>query len=174
MARRIRHQAPESEITVFYMDIQPFGQAFEAFFRECRGAMRFVRSRPYEIREGAEGRVRVKYAAEQPAEGETGRPVCEEEFDLVVLAVGIRPAAGAGALAAMLGVPVDGQGFLGLKTAEALPDLQREGIHAVGACEAPKDIAACIAQAEAVSVVVLQASPTGLGASRGVEERRRA
>ena len=156
MARRIRHQSPEAEITVFYMDIQNFGKGFDEFYRECRNTLRFIRSRPYELRPGVAGSVRVKYAAERRPDGEAARPVHEEDFDLVVLAVGIRPAADAAALAANLGAPVDAQGFLGLKTASALPDMQRAGLFTVGACESPKDIAACIAQAEAVGAMILQ------------------
>jgi heterodisulfide reductase subunit A-like polyferredoxin len=52
-------------------------------------------------------------------------------------------------------VATDGHGFVGLKGAAALPDLQRDGIFAVGACESPTDIAGCLAQAEAVSAAVL-------------------
>ena len=58
-------------------------------------------------------------------------------------------------LANKLGVPTDAQGFLGVKGARALPELHKEGIYVVGACESPKDIAGCIAQAEAVSAVVV-------------------
>ena len=58
-------------------------------------------------------------------------------------------------LAESLLVPLDEQGFFGLKGAAALPALQREGIFVAGACESPKDIQSCMAQAEMVSAAVL-------------------
>ncbi len=116
--------------------------------------MRFIRSRPYEVLPGDDGCVRVIYTPES-ADPEATSSVCEEEFDLVVLSVGIRPPCGAEALAATLGVPLDEQGFFGLKGATALPDLQKAGIYVVGTSESPKDIAGSMAQAQAVSVTIL-------------------
>jgi len=154
MGQRIKHQAPESDVTVFYMDIQNFGKGFDEFYSQCKDTMRFVRSRPYELHVGKDGAVVVKYTPES-AEDEDGKSVCEEEFDLVVLSVGIRPPADAWGLSDLLGVPLDECGFFGLKNASAFPDLQKEGIYVVGACESPKDIAGSIAQAEAVSTAIL-------------------
>lgn len=151
MARKMKHQSAESEITIFYMDIQRFGKGFDEFYRECRDRMRFVRSRPYEMDAGPDGSVLVTYTPEAGA----GERVAREAFDLVVLAVGIRPAADTTALAGRLGIAVDPQGFLGLKGAAPLPDLQKPSVYVVGACEAPKDIEGCLAQAEAVSAAIL-------------------
>jgi heterodisulfide reductase subunit A len=152
MARHIIHHNAGAELTVFYMDIQNFGKAFNQFYADCRKNITFVRSRPYEINQAENNAVRVKYTVESDAEG---RAVDEREFDLVVLAVGMRPAPEARELADKLGIPLDHQGFFGLKGASALPDLQCEGIYAAGANESPKDIAGCIAQAEAVCAEVL-------------------
>ena len=155
IGQRLKHQAGESDITVFYMDIQNFGKGFNEFYGQCKDTMRFVRSRPYELRAGADGAVRVGYTPEEDAPAE-GRRTCEEDFDLVVLSVGMRPPAAALELADMLGVPLDEHGFFGLKGAGALPDLQKQGIYVAGACEAPKDVAGSIAQAEAVAGTVLR------------------
>lgn len=154
IARRLRHEAPESEVTVYYMDIQNFGKDFDAFYKECRDEIRFVRSRPYEFTLGPDDAVRVTYTPEAGSDGATGS-VCTDEFDLVILSVGIRPPAGARELSDRLGVARDEQGFFGVKGASALPDLRREGVYVVGACESPKDMAGCIAQSEAVSTAVL-------------------
>jgi heterodisulfide reductase subunit A len=154
MAQQLKSQANESEITVFYMDIQNFGKGFNEFYQTCKNMMRFVRSRPYELRAGRNGTVRVMYSPEKSARG-AEEAVMEEEFDLVVLAVGIRPRCDAEELADICSIPRDEQGFFGLKNGSALPDLQQEGIYVVGAGESPKDIAGCIAQAAAVSAMVL-------------------
>ncbi len=152
MGRLLKYQSKESQISLFYMDIQNFGKGFDSFFNECKNDMRFISSRPYEITNGENGSVCIKYASENNGSGDAG--VCEEEFDLVVLSVGIRPPADAWSLADKLSVAVDQQGFFGLKNVMGLPDLQREGIYVVGACESPKDIAGSIAQAEAVSALI--------------------
>jgi len=153
IAQQMKYQAEESQITIFYMDIQNFGKGFNTFYNDCKKMMRFVRSRPYEIRTGADGVVVIKYS---PENGEDGAGnVVREEFDLVILAVGIRPPADGWKLADKLGVVIDKQGFFGLKRASGLPDLQREGIFVVGASESPKDIAGSIAQAEAVSTFII-------------------
>ena len=159
MGQLIKHQAADSDITVFYMDIQKFGKGFDRLYADCKGKMQFIRSRPYELRAGAGGAVRVKYAAT----GGADTKVCVEDYDLVVLSVGIRPGADTWDLAAKLGVAVDEQGFFGLKGAAGLPDLQRAGIYVVGAAEAPKDIAGSIAQAEAVSAMIIGGGVSRVG-----------
>jgi len=152
MARQIKHRAADSEITVFHMDIQNFGKGFNEFYKTAQDKMRFIRSRPFEMLAGENGAVKVKYTPD----GATDKgAVLTEDFDLVILSVGIRPQAGAAALAETLGIPTDLNGFFGIKGASALPDLQKEGLYVAGTSESPKDIAATIAQAEAVSVTLM-------------------
>jgi heterodisulfide reductase subunit A len=164
MAQLLKYQNEDAEITIFYMDIQKFGKGFDEFYSDCKDNMSFIRSRPYEVNPGRDGTVCVKYTPQ----GKNGTvpdvencpsffpQVCERDFDMVILAVGIRPAPDATKLAETLLVPVDEQGFFGLKSASPLPALQREGIFAVGACESPKDIESCMAQAEAASAAVIE------------------
>jgi heterodisulfide reductase subunit A2 len=153
MARRMKHEVPQTQITVFYMDIQNFGANFDAFFGACRDQLRLVRSRPYDISAGPDGSLLVKFAPD--AAGPADKSVVEEAFDLVILSVGIRPNPDAAWLAERIGVPLDKNGFFGLKQAAALPDLQRAGIYAIGAAEGPKDIAGSMAQAEAVAAAIM-------------------
>jgi len=151
MAQLIKHQNNESEVTVFYMDIQKFGKGFDDFYKKCKNSINFIRSRPYEIKQDNEGKLIVKFAQKGPES-----QVSEQQFDMVVLSVGIRPAKDTTALAETLLVPIDEYGFLGFKGASSLPDLQQDGIFAAGACESPKDIQSCMAQAEAVSAAVIR------------------
>jgi len=154
MAKLIKHQADDAQITVFYMDIQNFGKGFNEFYNECRDKMTFVRSRPYEINEGPQQTVIVEYTPETGL-SEAGTGLCQGEFDLVILAVGIRPNADMRSLADKLLVGMDEAGFVGLKGASALPNVQREGIFVVGTAESPKDIAGCMADAQAVAAAVI-------------------
>ena len=174
MARRVKHRSPETDIAVFHMDIQNFGKGFETFYGRCKDAMRFVRSRPYELKAGPDGTVRVKVATEPDAGGDKSdgpaqAATREETFDLVVLSVGIRPPSDGARLADMLGMAVDEQGFPGLKGATAQPELQRQGLYVAGTAESPKDIAGCLAQAESVAALILADAERRTGkAPRGV------
>jgi heterodisulfide reductase subunit A len=153
MAQLITYQDNNAEVTIFYMDIQNFGKGFSDFYKKCKDKVTLIRSRPYEIKQGQNGTLHVRFAPQSLPED--GVQVCEQEFDLVVLAVGIRPRPDAAKLAEALYVPLDEQGFFGLNGASALSAMQREQIFAVGACESPKDIQSCMAQAEAVSAAVI-------------------
>ncbi len=153
MAQLMKYQNEDAEVTIFYMDIQNFGKGFNEFYNKCKDSMTFIRCRPYEVKQGQNGSIRVKYTPPSPPK-EADSQICEQEFDLVVLAVGIRPMPDAAKLAETLLVPIDEQGFFGFKRAWCLPSLQREGVFVAGACESPKDIESCIRQASAVSAAV--------------------
>lgn len=150
MARKMKYQGDDCEITIFYMDIQNFGKGFDEFYHQCKDEMKFVRSRPYQVTAGADESVIVQYATDG-----AGQSIAKEEFDLVVLAVGMRPAAETNELAERLQLPTDESGFLGIKGASNLPDMQREGFYAVGGSESPKDLASSIAQAQAVGAAII-------------------
>ena len=154
IAQLAKFQDNDTEVTIFYMDIQNFGKGFDDFYKKCKDKMTFIRSRPGEIKQRPDGAVQVKFATPSFLEGANSQ-VCEQEFDLVILAVGIRPEPDTRKLAETLLVPVDEQGFFGLKSATCMPTLQREGVFTAGACESPKDIESCIVQAEAVSAAII-------------------
>jgi len=154
MAQLMKYHNNEAKITVFYMDIQNFGKGFNDFYNKCKDNMTFIRSRPYEVKQNQNSMVLVKFAPQSLPEAAESQ-VCEQEFDLVILAVGMRPGSDATKLAEKLLIPVDEYGFLGLKDASGLPELQRKGIFVAGACESPKDIESTIAQAQAVSAAII-------------------
>jgi heterodisulfide reductase subunit A2 len=155
MAQKAKSLNKDAEITVFYMDIQKFGKGFDDFFADCKKQMTFIRSRPYEIKQGQNDTVIVKFAPDAANQNKEAS-VSEKEFDLLVLSVGIRPGEDAGNLAEKLGVAIDEQGFFGFKNANCLPETQKEGIFTAGACESPKDIQASMAQAEAVCSLIIE------------------
>ncbi|MBU4199068.1 MAG: FAD-dependent oxidoreductase [Verrucomicrobia bacterium] len=149
MARRLLHESEDAAVTVFYMDLQNFGKDFNAFLNAVKPRLTLIRARPYEVTAGPQDTVSVRY--EDQAQGAVTGAV----FDLVVLAIGIRPAPDTLALAERLRIPVDEQGFLGVKGATGLAESQRPRVFLAGACEAPKDIASSISQAESVCAAVL-------------------
>jgi heterodisulfide reductase subunit A len=81
-ARTIKEQHPKSVVSIFYIDMQCAGNQWEKFYTAAeKQGVKCVRSRVSSIYE-EEGVVYVTYAADQL--------VCEE-FDLVVLSVGVDP-----------------------------------------------------------------------------------
>jgi heterodisulfide reductase subunit A len=132
-ARRIQALQPQTEVTVFYIDIQSVGRDFESFYRQCRQELRLIRAIPGEAFALPDEAVRLVYT-----EGAL-HPSTEAVFDLVVLSTGMVPPAGLGELADRLGMRLADSGY-------ALRDAGT-GIFAAGAVRGPMGIADSLADA---------------------------
>lgn len=123
------------EATVFHNDIRAFGKDFERFYQrtEKLPGVRFIRSYVSVGREIPESRnITIKYAT-------TDDGVREEEFDLVVLSVGLNPPRDALDLSRTFGIELDVHGFC--KTNPTNPmETSRPGIFVSGAFQGPIDI----------------------------------
>ncbi len=139
--------------TIFYMDIRAFGKGFDAYIEraEKEQGIRYVRSMVASVREVPGSRnLRVNYVT-FTAEG---KPVPhEEEFDLVVLSVGLKPAPEAVETARRLGIDLNEFGF-----AEAPlyhpTQTTRQGIFVAGAFGEPKDIPETVIEASCAAAQV--------------------
>jgi heterodisulfide reductase subunit A len=151
-ARRIKALRPETEISVFYIDIQSFGRDFESFYRQCRQELRFIRAIPSEAFEVEGAGVRLIYT-----EGAL-QPSSEEVFDLVVLSTGMVPPAGLGAVAGRLGLTLADTGY-----ATGAAEM---GIYTAGAVRGPMSIADCVADGRYAAARVF----TFLGRTGGLPE----
>jgi heterodisulfide reductase subunit A len=137
------------EPAIFYMDIRAFGKGFERYINRAQDehGVRYVRSMVSSVREvPGSANLRVQYAAFA-----NGAPnVVEEEFDLVVLSVGLEPADGAGELALKLGLELNQYGFC-----EADPFkptmTNRPGIYVAGGFSEPKDIPETVIEASSAA-----------------------
>ncbi|MEJ5378335.1 MAG: CoB--CoM heterodisulfide reductase iron-sulfur subunit A family protein [bacterium] len=125
----------EAQCTIFHNDIRSYGKDFERFYQrtERLPGIRFVRSYVSVVGENPETKgVKIRYSTFQ--EG-----VKEEEFDMVVLSVGLRPPAGAEELAKIFGIELNQHGFC--KTNPANPiETTRPGVYVSGAFQGPVDI----------------------------------
>jgi heterodisulfide reductase subunit A len=124
----------EIEATIFHNDIRSFGKDFERFYQrtEKLPGIRFIRSYVSVGKELPESKnVTIKYS--------TKDGVKEEEFDLVVLSVGLNPPADVEGLAKKFGIELNSHRFC--KTSPASPiETSRPGIFVSGAFRAPIDI----------------------------------
>jgi heterodisulfide reductase subunit A len=144
-----KEHLPGVECTIFFMDLRAFGKGFDAYYQRAQDeGVRFVRARPATVEEvGEERNLRIKYLNEQ---GEFK----EEEFDLVVLSCGMRPAAGAAETARRLGVEQEENGYC-LTRLLAPMDTSRSGVFVCGSFAEPKDIPETVMQASAAAARVM-------------------
>jgi heterodisulfide reductase subunit A2 len=137
MAKLIKYKNPETEVTVFYMDIQTFGKDFPFFMNEVRHQIRLIRAIPGEIQRGAEGQLWLNFQREDSTASE------RQAFDLVVLSIGLMPNPDNIFLSRLLGIPLTSEGFLMNDQGQAsLPP----GIFLAGTVLGPKSIGRSIAQ----------------------------
>lgn len=125
----------EAECTIFHNDIRSWGKDFERFYQRAADlpGVRFIRSYVSIGKEDPETKnVTIKYATAE--EG-----VKEEEFDLVVLSVGLNPPAHYEDLSEKYGIELDSHGFC--KTNPVNPmETSRPGIFVSGTFQGPMDI----------------------------------
>jgi heterodisulfide reductase subunit A2 len=126
---------PEAECTIFHNDIRSYGKDFERFYERTENlpGTRFIRSYVSIETENPETKnVTIRYSTYEDG-------VKEEEFDLVVLSVGLNPPADFEGLAKKFGIELDSRGFC--KTHPVNPvETSRPGIFVSGAFQGPTDI----------------------------------
>ena len=124
-------------------------------------ASRYVRSQVSSLKENPEnGNVIVRYV--QQTDG--GKKVAEEEYDLVVLSVGLVASPSMAGLAAATGIACNRYGF-----AQGRPDLPlvsgKDGVFLCGAATGPKDIPETVMESSAAAALCGEL----LGSVRGTE-----
>jgi heterodisulfide reductase subunit A len=125
----------EAECTVFHNDIRSHGKDFETFFQrtEQLPGTRFIRSYASIVGEDPENKnVIVRYAT-------ADQGVVEEEFDMVVLSVGLNPPADYENLAAKFGIDLTSHGFCQADSTNPM-ETTRSGVFVSGAFQGPMDI----------------------------------
>ncbi len=143
----LKEHFPDMEIKVFYIDIRAFGKGFEdLYLRSRRLGVQYLRGLPGSVEENTDKSMRV--AVENTATGKLEF----HNLDMLVLALGMKPATGTQKLTEMLGLQLTPDGFY----LEAHPKLQpvdaaTRGIFYAGCAEGPKDIKESVTQASAAA-----------------------
>ncbi len=152
----IEHER-DTQVTVFMMDMRAFSKGYYEYYRraEERYGIRYVRSRVSFVREDPKTHnLILRYVegewtrghGDTETEYSTRSAVREEEFDLVVLSVGMEMPEGVRELARRLNVNVDEYGFCKTQPFQPL-QTSRPGILAVGPFREPKDIPESVVEA---------------------------
>lgn len=129
----------KAQITVFHMDLQRIGKQFRSMVTENK-RVKLIQGVPAEILRSEEnGKLKIF------REDNSGQRVADE-FDLLVLSVGMRPSTEMNELAEILKIQPNSWGFIGGEEVK-----QPENIHAAGASKGPMDILSSITDGKLVA-----------------------
>jgi heterodisulfide reductase subunit A len=142
------HSKDPLDAAIFFMDIRTHGKDFERYYNRGRdeSGIRFIKSRITNIYPvDGTGRQLIRYI-------DAGGKRMEEEFDIVVLSVGLGVRPEARALAERIGIETDPYHFVSTTgfdpVATSVP-----GVFVCGAFEGPKDIPSSVIESSAAAGV---------------------
>jgi len=139
------------EATVFHNDVRSYGKGFEHYYRQVSRmpGVRYVRTIVSTIKEVQETKgLLIRFWGED-------NTAHEEEFDLVVLSVGMVPSSSSLELAEKLGVEIDGNGFC--RTSSSSPaSTSRAGVFVAGVFAGPADIPQSVTMASGAASLSAQ------------------
>jgi heterodisulfide reductase subunit A len=135
------HTPTKLNAAIFYMDMRSYGKEFDVYRNRAEEeyGIRFVRSRVAGVTEDpSTGNLFVHFV-----ENETPKT---EEYDLIVLSIGMQPPKNVENLAKNFGIQLNKYNFCETQTFSPM-DTSKPGIYVCGAFSAPKDIPESVAQA---------------------------
>jgi len=125
----------DTACTIFHNDIRSYGKDFETYYQRAEElpGVRFIRSYVSITKENPETKnVTIRYST-------TNDGVKEEEFELVVLSVGLNPPADAKGIANKFGIELNSHGFCKINPLNPI-ETTRPGIFVSGGFQGPMDI----------------------------------
>ncbi|OQY24741.1 MAG: hypothetical protein B6I35_00810 [Anaerolineaceae bacterium 4572_32.2] len=143
VAKRLR---PDLDVTVFFMDIRAHGKDFDEYFDrvESLDGVHYRRSIVSSVHQYQQTRnLKLNCVAEDGS-------LRDEDFDMVVLAVGFAPPVDAQQLGQSLGIELNQYGF-GVTDTFTPTESTRPGILVSGAFREPKDIPETVVEASAAA-----------------------
>lgn len=148
------------EPSIFYMEMRAFGKDFDKYVERAKNeyGVRYQRAMVSAIREEpGTGDLLLRYAAENGS-------LVNENFDMVVLSVGLEPHSDSAEFAKTFGIETND--YLFAKTSPIAPvKTSRKGIFVTGTYQGPKDIPETVMQGSAVAGEAMAL----LGEVRGTE-----
>ena len=146
------------DVSIFCMDVRAFGKEFDSYVNRARDeqGVKYIRAIPSRVVEmpGTKN-PRVRYFDQDGVEQ-------QQEFDLVVLSVGLQVPQSVRETAGRLGLDLNEFGFAQTDRLAPLAT-SRPGLYVAGAFQEPKDIPESVAQASAAAACAMEQ----LAAARG-------
>ena len=167
----LKDHYPETDISVFYMDIRAFGKGFEDLYRRSKEAgVKYIRGFPGEVVEdSATGNLLLT------VENTTAGRVEQHELDMVVLSIGLVPPEEQAHVKHLLTLSQTDEGFFLESHPKLKPvDTPTRGVYLAGCAEGPKDIKDSVTQAGAAAAraqIVLNAERLKVEAITSVVDR---
>ncbi len=140
------HAGSDLDCAIFYMDMRTHGKDFERFYNNAKEkhGVRFIRSRVHTIEPVAgTDDLSIRYITEN---GET----MVEEFDQIVLSVGLEISSDVAAMAKKLEIELTSGNFCQTSTFQPVAT-SRPGIYVCGAFQGPKDIPQSVVDSSAAA-----------------------
>ncbi len=158
------HGKQELEVSIFCMDVRAFGKEFDSYVNRARDehGVKYIRAIPSRVVEmpGTKN-PRVRYFDQTGVEQ-------QEEYDLLVLSVGMQVPEGVRQMAGRLGLSLNEFGFAQTDRLAPLAT-SKPGLYVAGAFQEPKDIPESVAQASAAAACAMDQ----LAEVRGTMMKRR-
>lgn len=148
-AVKIKSEKPGWDVSVFYIDLQVAGKYASTLLDSARRVgIDLSQGVPGEINQQADGKLSVLRERD-------GKNI-QEEFDRIILSVGMRPNSSSASLSRITGVGLDQHGFF-KKRDELDPNRTSvDGVYVAGTCCGPMDIESSARSAAAAASSVIQ------------------
>jgi heterodisulfide reductase subunit A len=139
---------PDTDISVYYMDIRAFGKGFEDMYRRSKEAgVKYIRGLPGQILEDASSQ-NLHLLVENTMTGELER----HEHEMIVLSLGLVPPEDQGLIKQLLTLSTTEDGFFLESHPKLKPvDAPTRGVYFAGCAEGPKDVKDAVTQASAAA-----------------------
>ncbi|WP_449240907.1 FAD-dependent oxidoreductase [Desulfoscipio gibsoniae] len=140
-----KEHVPGLDCTIFNMDIRAFGKDYEKYYNRAQDQynVHYIKSMISSVKELPKTKeLRVRYR--------TPEGMQEEDFEMLVLSVGLKPSQDAVGLAGILGIELNDYNFCQLKELSGV-QTSREGIYVAGVFSGPRDIPETVMQASAAA-----------------------
>ncbi len=137
------HSSDALETTIFLIDVRTLGKGFERYYERAKEhGVRFIRARIHSIFQDSNESLIIRFFDEDR--------INEEEFDLVVLSIGLRPPASTRDLVERLGLELNPHGFCQVGDFSPVAT-SKPGVFAAGTFSGPKDIPETVMEASAAA-----------------------
>ncbi|HWR39318.1 MAG TPA: FAD-dependent oxidoreductase [Patescibacteria group bacterium] len=161
-----KEYAPKTDVTVFYLDVRSCGKNFDNILTQAQNlGTKYVRTMISEVKEDpVTENLAIRYV--DAGEKKFG------EYDLVVLAAGIRPATRLQETAKLLQLPLNEFGFVQVDPLDPV-STKRAGIFSVGGSQGPLDVPETLALSSAAAAATARTlgKPEGRQPRKPVPER---
>jgi len=148
-----KEAAPDTDVTIFYMDLRAYGKDFQQYYDKAEQAgVNYIRGRPSSVYQNEDGSITIRYMDTHT------REVTEKVVELLVLSTAIMPSKDNPGLADVLGIGIDENGFFQAESILTDPiQSTKKGVYLAGCNQGAKDIPDSVAMASGAAAKAMEA-----------------